>query len=197
MFKFVTYKEIKEELRNHSDEKIKEFYKDQGWFFAKIIFIKGKRFIYTYFADQNKLEEAVTNSLVTGHMEDGRLWQEQLKPLEGHIKEKEMIKDNVSQSVRKLCKMMDLRLGTINFSASNVNKDKQNAIKTGEVPVSEEDISLYNKRCNKKKLSRGSFSSNETDEEIGSENIPTIVAKKEKSAQREKWVLALLTDLVC
>ncbi|UZO08667.1 uncharacterized protein OCT59_028920 [Rhizophagus irregularis] len=70
MFKFVTYKEIKEELRNHSDEKIKEFYKDQGWFFAKIIFIKGKRFIYTYFADQNKLEEAVTNSLVTGHMED-------------------------------------------------------------------------------------------------------------------------------
>ncbi|CAB5100665.1 unnamed protein product [Rhizophagus irregularis] len=47
--------------------------------------------------------------------------------------------------------------------------------------VNEEEV-----RCNKKKLSRGSFSSNETDEEIGSENIPTIVAKKEKSAQREK-----------
>ncbi|GBC52401.2 hypothetical protein GLOIN_2v1786010 [Rhizophagus irregularis DAOM 181602=DAOM 197198] len=178
MFKFVTYKEIKEELRNHSDEKIKEFYKDQGWFFAKIIFIKGKRFIYTYFADQNKLEEAVTNSLVTGHMEDGRLWQEQLKPLEGHIKEKEMIKDNVSQSINKTQVLFE------EIQKTNVEKIvTQKILKSATVvkSVNEEEV-----RCNKKKLSRGSFSSNETDEEIGSENIPTIVAKKEKSAQREK-----------
>ncbi|PKY46063.1 hypothetical protein RhiirA4_460834 [Rhizophagus irregularis] len=83
--------------------------------------------------------------------------------------------------------------------------------KTGEVPVSEEDMSLYNKvnqacssrlpeikkeeiseekighkRCSKEKLSRGSVSSDETDGESESENIATIVAKKEKSAQGGK-----------
>ncbi|PKY61504.1 hypothetical protein RhiirA4_486573 [Rhizophagus irregularis] len=65
-FKFVAYKEIKEDLRTASNMDILEYYKDQGWFYAKIIFIKGKKFIYTYFANQNKLEKAVVNSLSTG-----------------------------------------------------------------------------------------------------------------------------------
>ncbi|RGB38119.1 hypothetical protein C1646_15447 [Rhizophagus diaphanus] len=184
IFKFVAYKEIKEELRNHSEEEIKEFYGDQGWFFAKIILIKGKRFIYAYFVDQKKLEEAVINSLFTGHMEDvwiipqkkknfntfissgndnPGLTQERIsvgmsasseskekrgfefiykekdmeeivaRAVEGHIKEKEMIKDNVNQSARELCKMMGLRLGTIDFSASNVNKDRQTQVLFEEI----------------------------------------------------------------
>ncbi|PKY52051.1 hypothetical protein RhiirA4_424972 [Rhizophagus irregularis] len=49
-----------------------------------------------------------------------------VRAVEGHIIEKEMIiKDNVNQSARELCKMMGLRLGTIDFSASNVNKERQ------------------------------------------------------------------------
>ena len=65
-FKFVAYKEIKEDLRTASDMDILKYYKDQGWFYAKIIFIKGKRFMYAYFANQDKLEKAVVNSLGMG-----------------------------------------------------------------------------------------------------------------------------------
>jgi hypothetical protein len=65
-FKFVAYKEIKEDLRTASDMDILEYYKDQGWFYAKITFIKGKKFIYAYFANQDKLEKAVVNSLGIG-----------------------------------------------------------------------------------------------------------------------------------
>ncbi|CAB5212229.1 uncharacterized protein OCT59_019084 [Rhizophagus irregularis] len=50
--------------------------------------------------------------------------------------------------------------------------------------ISEEKIG--HKRCSKEKLSRGSVSSDETDGKIESENIATIVAKKEKSAQAGK-----------
>ncbi|CAB5369726.1 unnamed protein product [Rhizophagus irregularis] len=50
--------------------------------------------------------------------------------------------------------------------------------------ISEEKIG--HKRCSKEKLSRGSVSSDETDGKIESENIATIVAKKEKSAQGGK-----------
>ncbi|PKK74697.1 hypothetical protein RhiirC2_708685 [Rhizophagus irregularis] len=60
--------------------------------------------------------------------------------------------------------------------------------------ISEEKIG--HKRCSKEKLSRGSVSSDETDGKIESENIATIVAKKEKSAQGGKgfWIDTLLGD---
>ncbi|PKK62837.1 hypothetical protein RhiirC2_789778 [Rhizophagus irregularis] len=51
---------------------------------------------------------------------------------------------------------------------------------TGEVPVSQEE------RGNQEELSRGIVSSDGTDEESGSEKTPTVVAKKEKSAQGGK-----------
>ncbi|PKY58278.1 hypothetical protein RhiirA4_429596 [Rhizophagus irregularis] len=102
----------------------------------------------------------------------------------------------------------------------DITNNFRKKVKTGEVPVSEEDISLYNKvnqvcsshlpeikkeeilenkigqkRCSKEELSRGSFSSDETDEEIGSENIATIVAKKEKSAQGGKVYTRIFTQI--
>ncbi|CAB4418680.1 unnamed protein product [Rhizophagus irregularis] len=66
-FKFVAYKEIKEDWRNLSEADILEKYKEQGgWFYAKVIFIKGKRYIYAYFANLDRLEKAVVDSLNMG-----------------------------------------------------------------------------------------------------------------------------------
>ncbi|PKY32144.1 hypothetical protein RhiirB3_450129 [Rhizophagus irregularis] len=66
-FKFVAYKEIKEDWRNLSEADILEKYKEQGgWFYAKVIFIKGKRYIYAYFANLDRLEKAVVDSLSMG-----------------------------------------------------------------------------------------------------------------------------------
>ncbi|PKB96402.1 hypothetical protein RhiirA5_471372, partial [Rhizophagus irregularis] len=69
-FKYTAYKEVKADLKNLTDEEILEFYKGHGdWFYGKIIFIKGKKFIYVYFANENKLEQAVTESLGQGIQE--------------------------------------------------------------------------------------------------------------------------------
>ncbi|RGB39447.1 hypothetical protein C1646_811952 [Rhizophagus diaphanus] len=63
-FKYTAYKEVKADLKDLTDEKILEFYKGHGdWFYGKIFFIKGKKFIYVYSANENKLEQAVTESL--------------------------------------------------------------------------------------------------------------------------------------
>ncbi|GBC48012.2 hypothetical protein RhiirA1_490962 [Rhizophagus irregularis] len=94
----------------------------------------------------------------------------------------------------------------------NVTKDIRKKEKVGEVPVSEEDLELYNKvnqacssclpgikkeeisgeeiighkRCSKEELSRGMVRSDETDRESGSEKTAVTVVKKEKSAQGGK-----------
>ncbi|UZO23287.1 uncharacterized protein OCT59_015631 [Rhizophagus irregularis] len=69
-FKYTAYKEVKADLKDLTDEEILEFYKGHGdWFYGKIIFIKGKKFIYVYFANENKLEHAVTESLGQGLQE--------------------------------------------------------------------------------------------------------------------------------
>ncbi|EXX75016.1 uncharacterized protein OCT59_005775 [Rhizophagus irregularis] len=95
----------------------------------------------------------------------------------------------------------------------DVIKDLRKEKETGEVPVSKEEVELYNKvnqvclsrlspeikkeeipvdekvvhkRCNKEELSRGVVSSDDTNEESGSETTLTAVAKKDKSAQRGK-----------
>ncbi|CAB5182581.1 unnamed protein product [Rhizophagus irregularis] len=69
-FKYTAYKEVKADLKDLTDEEILEFYKGHGdWFYGKIIFIKGKKFIYVYFANENKLEQAVTESLGQGLQE--------------------------------------------------------------------------------------------------------------------------------
>ncbi|RGB25522.1 hypothetical protein C1646_723551 [Rhizophagus diaphanus] len=55
-FKYAAYKEVKDELRQSSEEDILEYYKGKGeWFYAKVILIKGKRFLYAYFANEDKL----------------------------------------------------------------------------------------------------------------------------------------------
>ncbi|CAB4439240.1 unnamed protein product [Rhizophagus irregularis] len=63
MYKFMAYKEIKEEWKNLTDKDIMEAYGDYGWFFGKTIYIKNKRFFYAYFANQLKLEEAIAKSI--------------------------------------------------------------------------------------------------------------------------------------
>ncbi|CAB5303882.1 unnamed protein product [Rhizophagus irregularis] len=95
----------------------------------------------------------------------------------------------------------------------DVIKDLRKEKETGEVPVSKEEVELYNKvnqvcssrlspeikkeeisvdekvghkRCNKEVLIRGVVSSDDTDEESGSETTLTAVAKEDKSAQRGK-----------
>jgi hypothetical protein len=47
MYKFVAYKEIKEELKNLTDKDFMDFYGGYDWFFGKPIYIKNKRFFFT------------------------------------------------------------------------------------------------------------------------------------------------------
>ncbi|PKC05749.1 hypothetical protein RhiirA5_420518 [Rhizophagus irregularis] len=89
----------------------------------------------------------------------------------------------------------------------DVIKELRKEKETGEVPVSKEEVELYNKvnqACSSRlspeikfqltkklqgrveELSRGVVSSDGTDEESGSETTLTAVAKKDKSAQRGK-----------
>ncbi|EXX70289.1 uncharacterized protein OCT59_016115 [Rhizophagus irregularis] len=58
------------------------------------------------------------------------------RAIEEQIKEKEMIKENVNQSVREVCKMMGLKLGDIDFSISDVNKDRQTEVLFKEIQKS-------------------------------------------------------------
>ncbi|PKC10559.1 hypothetical protein RhiirA5_374549 [Rhizophagus irregularis] len=61
---------------------------------------RGPEFIYT----KKDIEEIVARAV------------------EEHVKEKEMIKANVNQSARNICRMMGLSLSGFDFSGSNVNQ---------------------------------------------------------------------------
>ncbi|CAB5211535.1 uncharacterized protein OCT59_029081 [Rhizophagus irregularis] len=67
---------------------------------------RGPEFIYT----KKDIEEIVARAV------------------EEHVKEKEMIKANVNQSARNICRMMGLSLSGFDFSGSNVNKDRQTQV---------------------------------------------------------------------
>jgi len=114
---------------------------------------------------------------------------------------------------RSLEKGLDMNGHVTADEVLDVIKDLRKEKETGEVSVSKEEVELYNKvnqvcssrlspeikkeeisvdekvghkRCNKEELSRGVVSSDDTDEESGSETTLTAVAKKDKSAQRGK-----------
>ncbi|CAB4435093.1 unnamed protein product [Rhizophagus irregularis] len=63
LYKFAAYKEIKEDLLKLSEEEIMNFYVEDGWFFGKTIFIKGKRYFYAYFQTRSLLEKAIEESI--------------------------------------------------------------------------------------------------------------------------------------
>ncbi|CAB5370320.1 unnamed protein product [Rhizophagus irregularis] len=109
-FKYTAYKEVKADLKDLTDEEILEFYKGHGdWFYGKIIFIKGKKFIYVYFANENKLEHAVTESLGQG-LQEAWIFPQKKKNFDyfissrsstsSHVKgkdENEMVVDNIDK----------------------------------------------------------------------------------------------------
>ncbi|POG61906.1 hypothetical protein GLOIN_2v1786010 [Rhizophagus irregularis DAOM 181602=DAOM 197198] len=150
-FKFVAYKEIKEDLRTTLDMDILEYYKYQGWFYTKIIFIKGKKFIYAYFANQDNgsvnpdhLTENVdvgTSSSKESNEGSGstlKYMEKDVKAIvaraiEEQIKEKEMIKENVNQSIdkRKFCSKK--------YKKANA-KEKISSSSTVMTSVDEEEI---------------------------------------------------------
>ncbi|PKY59914.1 hypothetical protein RhiirA4_483056 [Rhizophagus irregularis] len=215
--KFVAYKEIKEDLRTALDMDILEYYKDQGWFYTKIIFIKGKKFIYAYFANQDNgsvnpdhLTENVdvgTSSSKESNEGSGstlKYMEKDVKAIvaraiEEQIKEKEMIKEIISGvnkdrqtevlfkeiqkanaektakekisssstvmtsvdeeeivelvnryrkgalPARSLEKGLDTNGHVTADEVLDVIKDLRKEKKTGEVPVSKEEVELYNK----------------------------------------------------
>ncbi|PKB95318.1 hypothetical protein RhiirA5_436933 [Rhizophagus irregularis] len=148
------------------------------------------------------------------------------KAIEDRVKEKELFKENVSKTAREIAEIQkanaersvrekDSKSSKVTPSVDEeevvalVNK-KENV--TGEVPVSKEEVELYNKviqacssclppeikreeisvdekighkRCNKEELSREAVSSDGTDEESESENVYNSGEKK-KSAQGGK-----------
>lgn len=63
-YKYVTYTEVKEELKSVSEEEVLMHYSEYSWFFAKTIFIRGQRFVYAYFWDEDRLGEAINKSII-------------------------------------------------------------------------------------------------------------------------------------
>ncbi|PKB97837.1 hypothetical protein RhiirA5_384378 [Rhizophagus irregularis] len=103
MYKFVAYKEIKEEWKNLTDKDIMEAYGD---------YAKGRsEYIYT----KKDMEETVA------------------KAIEDKVKECEMMRKSVQQSAEKIIKMMGWSLSSFDLDGSNVNKDRQTPVLFEEI----------------------------------------------------------------
>uniref|UniRef100_U9U8Q0 RRM domain-containing protein n=1 Tax=Rhizophagus irregularis (strain DAOM 181602 / DAOM 197198 / MUCL 43194) TaxID=747089 RepID=U9U8Q0_RHIID len=156
-FKFVAYKEIKEDWRNLSEADILEKYKEQGgWFYAKFEYglagrldcsSKEKNF-NTFISSRNDNSRLVNNnddskeSLgISSHKENSselKYTEKEVmeiveKAIEDQLKEKEMFKENVSKTAREIASMMGLRIDNIDFSVSSVNKDRQTEVLFKEI----------------------------------------------------------------
>ncbi|PKY20645.1 hypothetical protein RhiirB3_433992 [Rhizophagus irregularis] len=116
MYKFVAYKEIKEEWKNLTDKDIMEAYGDYEAI-AKSIELEGieakgrSEYIYT----KKDMEETVA------------------KAIEDKVKECEMMRKSVQQSAEKIIKMMGWSLSSFDLDGSNVNKDRQTPVLFEEI----------------------------------------------------------------
>ncbi|UZO16589.1 uncharacterized protein OCT59_007974 [Rhizophagus irregularis] len=138
-FKYTVYKEVKEELWNLTEEEILQSYKGQGdWFYGKVILIKGKKFIYVYFANENKLEQAVTEGLELGcfhkrkriliilfQVGAARYTEQDVremvaKAIEDQEKEKELIKESYAKFKNKAKELEIERLAKFKYTEQDL-----------------------------------------------------------------------------
>ncbi|PKC62503.1 hypothetical protein RhiirA1_521693 [Rhizophagus irregularis] len=113
------------------------------------------------------------------------------KAVKDQIKEKDLFKENVVKTAREIAGMMGLKLDNIDFGVSGVNKDRQTVLfqeiqkanakqMVDNSSGKSSDEKIGQKRVNKEGLSRGTISSEGTEDDSESETSEINLEGKKK-----------------